>query len=134
MPNAPNTTLFLHTDWNQIDLYKLYRAWPGTGDFNDYCLENFGASNFTSALLAEKRELQHMQRILMKKFKNRFKAKEDSNLVETPLETVNQQNSSDISVIDMYESALRPSSTCTTCQASKSTWSSASCLTIRSKQ
>lgn len=24
-PWAPNTTLFIHTDWNQIEVYKLYR-------------------------------------------------------------------------------------------------------------
>lgn len=36
-PNAPNTTLFLHTDWNQIELYKLYRKCKNKDSFHDFC-------------------------------------------------------------------------------------------------
>ena len=59
-PNAPNTTLFLHTDWNQIELYKLYRKCKNKSEFHDFCKEEYGNFEFDPNLLCDAMELKQM--------------------------------------------------------------------------
>ena len=83
------TTLFLHTDWNQIALYKLYRDCKDTEDLKEYCVEQYGKEKFSKDLLADPREIDQIIRVLLKKFKKKQRVLANGSQVETPLETIN---------------------------------------------
>ena len=77
-PDKDNhTTLFLNTDWNQIDLYKLYRQCPDKEEFVEYCVENYGKSNYDKDLISDPREINQILRVLLKKFKKKQKSHGD---------------------------------------------------------
>lgn len=55
---VPITTLFLHTDWNQTELYKLYRQCQDKPDFKEFCISNYGRRCFNEELILDPNELE----------------------------------------------------------------------------
>ncbi len=75
-------------------------------EFSDFCIENYGKYHYDEEKLVTPFELESMLRVLLKKFKKRNKKHHEGQMIETPLEAINQANSRDVGISDLYDKGL----------------------------